>query len=66
MRRVEQERKEGQERQKDRKSDSNVYFPKTQPRRLFKAEVFVSSCLWDFGTKSPPVCPGLWQRNKEL
>lgn len=54
--RVEQKRKERPEEKKDRKSDSNIYSPKTQLRKISKTEEFVSSCLWNFEAKVPPMC----------
>lgn len=54
MRRVESERKEGlEERQRDRNSDLKIYFSKTQLRKIFRAELFGSYRLCDFGITLP-------------
>lgn len=65
--RVEEKRQERQEeKKKDRKAHSNIYFPKTQQRKISKTEVSVTSCLWNFETKLPPIYLDTMQSNKNF
>lgn len=55
-----------EEKEKDRKAHSNIYFPKTQLRKISQTQVSVSSCLWNFETKLPPMYLDTMQSNKNF